>query len=106
MQGAHGQQSRAPIPNISRCAALHSDHKQKQLSRGREEERQRYLCPCDAALGRGGDRETEVGTPEKNQELLGAGVEGIRPDWLEKRKKKKIDWRRRGSSHGLESSHG
>jgi len=47
-----------------------------------------------------------VGTPEKNQELLGAGVEGIRPDWLEKRKKKQIDWRRRGSSQGLESSHG
>ena len=75
MQGAHGQQSRAPIPNISRCAALHSDHKQKQLSRGREEERQSYMCPCVAAPGRGGDREAEVGTPENNQELLGAGVE-------------------------------
>ena len=48
-----------------------------------------------------------AGRRKNNQELLdGEGVEGIRPDWLEKRKKKQIDWRRRGSSQGLESSHG
>jgi hypothetical protein len=35
-----------------------------------------------------------AGRQKNNQELLdGEGVEGIRPDWLEKRKKRQIDWR-------------
>jgi len=42
-----------------------------------------------------------AGRRKNNQELLdGEGVEGIRPDWLEKRKKMQIDWRR-GWSHGI-----
>ena len=46
-----------------------------------------------------------AGRRKNNQELLdGEGVEGIRPDWLEKRKKMQIDWRR-GWSMGLESRH-
>jgi hypothetical protein len=39
---------------------------------------------------------------KKNQELVGGGeVEGVHPDWLEKRKRMQIDWRRRGLSHGI-----
>ncbi|KAG2581014.1 hypothetical protein PVAP13_6KG013176 [Panicum virgatum] len=82
-------------------SSLALKHKQKQLSRGKEWERKRYRCPCDAAQGRGAGRKVEVGTSEKNQELLGARVEGVRPDLLEKRKKMQIDWRRRGWSHGI-----
>jgi len=42
-----------------------------------------------------------AGRRKNNQELLdGEGVEGIRPNWLEKRKKRQIDWRR-GWSHGI-----
>ena len=83
MQGAHGQQSRAPIPNISRCAALHSDNKQKQLSRGKEEERKRNLCRCEKGAGReaeeqpgalgwrgsGGNPPRLVGEEEEDAEL-------------------------------------
>jgi hypothetical protein len=42
-----------------------------------------------------------AGRRNKNQELLDGGMEGFRPDWLEKRKKMQIDWRRRGWSHGI-----
>jgi len=50
------------------------------------------------------------GTPaerrKKNQELVGGGVKGVRPDWLGKRKKLQIHWTRRGWSHGWGSRHG
>jgi len=49
------------------------------------------------------------GTPaerrKKNQELVGGGVKGVRPDWLGKRKKLQIHWTRRGWSHESGSRH-
>src|SRR6185312_1718394 len=38
--------------------------------------------------------------------IVGGGVKGVRPAWLEKRKKLQIHWTRRGWSHKLGSRHG